>query len=330
MIQNLPLFPERASTVAGQVDSLYFFLVGVSGFFATAIAVLIVFFSVRYRRQDTRELAPSSAGALPLEIAWTVIPFVIAMGMFAWGASLFVSMRRAPDNALQVYVVGRRWMWKVQHLEGRREIDELHVPTGRPILLTMTSEDVIHDFFVPAFRVKQDVVPGRYTTMWFEATKAGTYHLFCAEYCGTQHSHMIGQVVAMEPADYQAWLAGTTGGAATGVSMADAGRDLFAQLGCETCHKIGEQGRGPSLAGLAGTRVELADGSAVVADDSYLRESILDSQAKVVRGFQPIMPTYKGLVSEDQLVQLIEYIKSLGSPARIASAAGASGGGGRE
>lgn len=330
MIQNLPLFPERASTVAGQVDSLYFFLVGVSGFFATAIALLIVFFSVRYRRRETRELAPTSAGALPLEIAWTVIPFLIAMFIFVWAASLFVSMRRAPDNALQVYVVGRRWMWKVQHLEGRREIDELHVPIGRPILLTMTSEDVIHDFFVPAFRVKQDVVPGRYTTMWFEATKAGTYHLFCAEYCGTQHSHMIGQVIAMEPADYQAWLAGATGGAATGVSMAEAGRDLFVQLGCETCHKTGDQGRGPSLAGIAGTRVELADGGAVVADDSYLRESILDSQAKVVRGFQPIMPTYKGLVSEDQLVQLIEYIKSLGSPARVASAAGAPSAGGRE
>jgi cytochrome c oxidase subunit II len=316
MIQNLPLFPEQASTIAARVDLLYYFLVAVSGFFALLIASLIVLFAIRYRRREQRLEEPEGEGALALEIAWSVVPFGLAMAMFVWGASLYVEMRRPPDDAVPVYVVGKRWMWKVQHLEGRREINELHVPTGRPIKLVMTSEDVIHDFFVPAFRVKQDAVPGRYTSMWFEATKPGRYHLFCAEYCGSQHSRMIGEVIAMEPADFQRWLSGATAGAGA-VSMVDAGAALFAQLGCATCHKGASAGRGPVLAGLAGTEVKLAGGRAVRADDAYLRESILDPQAKVAAGYQPIMPTYKGLVSEEQLLQLIAYLGSLESPARV-------------
>ncbi|HZR82241.1 MAG TPA: cytochrome c oxidase subunit II [Candidatus Binatia bacterium] len=321
MIQSLPLLPRAASTIAGNVDALFSYILGVSLFFATLIAVLIVVFAIRYRRRPGRELAPSSAGNLPLEIGWMVVPLAIAMTMFVWGASVFVAMRSPPDNSLQVYVVGRRWMWKVQHVEGKREIDSLHVPVGRPVKLTMTSEDVIHSFYIPAFRLKQDAVPGRYTILWFEATKAGRYHLFCAEYCGTQHSRMIGDIVALEPAEYQAWLAGESAPGAGTVSMVDAGQDLFNQLGCATCHKMDGEGRGPILAGVPGSHVALANGATVVADDSYLRESILDPQAKVTRGFQPIMPTYKGLVSEDQLLQLIEYIKSLQPPARVAQAA---------
>ena len=320
MIESLPLFPAQASTIAGRVDSLYFFLIAVSAFFAVLIATLIVFFAVRYRRRARRLEEPAGEGALALEIGWTLIPFAIAMGIFVWGASLYVEMRRPPDDAVPVYVVGKRWMWKVQHLEGRREINQLHVPIGKPIKLVMTSEDVIHDFFVPAFRVKQDAVPGRYTTMWFEATRPGRYHLFCAEYCGSQHSRMIGEVIAMEPADFQAWLAGA-GGGMTGMSMVDSGAQVFAQLGCETCHKAGSEGRGPVLAGLAGSKVQLFGGGTAVADDGYMRESILDPQAKVVAGFQPIMPTYKGLVSEEQLLQLIAYLKSLEPPARVAGAA---------
>lgn len=316
MIRNL--FPEQASTVAARVDSLFFFILGVSGLFATLIATLVVVFALRYRRRAEHSLAPSSAGNLPLEIGWSVVPLGLALVMFGWGASLFVTMRRAPEDALNVFVVGRRWMWKVQHLEGRREINELHVPVGRPVKITMTSEDVIHDFFVPSFRVKMDAVPGRYTTLWFEATKPGRYHLFCAEFCGSQHSRMIGRVIAMGPAEFQAWLAGDAGAAA--VSMVEAGGRLFAQLGCATCHKPSAEGRGPILAGVAGKRVELVGGASVVADDTYLRESILDPQAKVTKGFQPIMPTYKGLVSEDQLLQLMEYIKSLEPPARMAQA----------
>jgi cytochrome c oxidase subunit 2 len=205
-------------------------------------------------------------------------------------------------------------MWKLQHVEGRREINELHIPVGRPVKLLMTSEDVIHSFYVPAFRVKQDAVPGRYTSMWFQADKVGEYHLFCAEFCGTQHARMIGRVVVMEPAEFQAWLSGTKG---SGGDMVASGQALFEQLGCQSCHQ-GETGaRGPALAGLFNKQVTLADGRTVVADDTYLRESILNPQAAVVAGYQPIMPTFKGLVSEEGLLELMTYIKSLPAPKTI-------------
>jgi cytochrome c oxidase subunit 2 len=207
-------------------------------------------------------------------------------------------------------------MWKLQHQEGQREINELHIPVGRDVKMIMTSQDVIHSFYVPAFRIKQDVLPGRYTTAWFHATKPGTYHLFCAEYCGTQHSGMIGQVVVMEPAQYQAWL---TGGGVTG-SLADSGQAIFQQLGCSTCHRSDTQGRGPNLIGVFGKPVQLEDGRSVLADENYVRESILSPTAKVVAGFKPIMPTFQGIVSEEQLTALVAYVKSLSQPA--AGAAG--------
>jgi cytochrome c oxidase subunit 2 len=247
---------------------------------------------------------------LQLEIGWTILPFVLSMVIFYWGAVLFIDLRRPPADSLEVFAVGKRWMWKMQHLEGRREINELHVPIGQPVKVTLTSEDVIHSFFVPAFRVKQDAVPGRYTDLWFEATKPGRYHLFCAEFCGSQHARMIGQVIAMEPADFQAWLSGTERGAAP-VSMAEAGKQLFTDLGCVTCHQTDDSGRGPSLVGVAGSAVELSDGSSVVADSAYLRESILRPQQRVTAGYQPIMPTHQGLVGEDQVLELIAYIESL-------------------
>jgi cytochrome c oxidase subunit 2 len=307
MFSDLPFFPEQASTAAPQVDALYYFLLSVSGFFAVLIALLLVVFAIKYRRRAATDRPAAIHGSLALELIWTLIPFCLTMVMFFWGASVYVSFSRPPDNAMQVFVVGKQWMWKIQHLEGRREINELHVPVRRPVKLTMTSEDVIHSFFVPAFRVKADVVPGRYSTLWFEATKPGTYHLFCAEYCGTEHSGMIGHVVVMEPAEYQAWL---SGGAPTG-SLATAGQALFEQLGCITCHRSDSGARGPQLAGLSGKPVRLQNGETVVADDTYLRESILNPQAKIVAGFQPIMPTFKGLVSEEGLMQLIAYITSL-------------------
>src|SRR6266581_2104100 len=225
---TLPLFPEQASTMAGRVDALYFYLLAVSGFFATLIALLVIFFAIKYRRRSETELPRGVEGSLKLEVAWSVIPLVIALSFFFWGARLFFAMNRPPNDALQVYVVGKQWMWKIQHADGQREINELHVPVGRAVRLTMTSEDVIHDFFVPAFRMKKDVVPGRYATAWFQATRAGTYHLFCAEYCGTKHSGMIGSVTVMEPAAFQAWLAG----GATGTSLAAAGEKLFQDLAC--------------------------------------------------------------------------------------------------
>jgi cytochrome c oxidase subunit 2 len=304
---SLPLFPEQASTIARDVDALYFFLIGVSVFFSVLIAALVVVFAVRYRRRSESDVPQPIHGSLKLELTWSLIPFALAMVIFAWGASVYLTMRRPPDDALEIFAVGKQWMWKLQHMEGRREINQLHVPVGRPVKLTMTSEDVIHSFFVPAFRVKADVLPGRYTTVWFEATKPGTYHLFCTEYCGTEHSKMIGQVVAMEPADYQVWLSGATGG-----PLATAGEALFQQLGCVTCHAEVAGARGPALTGLFGKPVKMKTGRTVVADEGYLRESIVNPRANVVDGYEAIMPTFKGLVSEEGLLQLVAYIKSLG------------------
>jgi cytochrome c oxidase subunit II len=243
------------------------------------------------------------------------VPLAITMVAFFWGARIFAALVEPPADALEAFVVGRQWMWKVQHLEGRREIDELHVPVGRPMKLTMTSEDVIHSFYVPAFRVKQDAVPGRYSTIWFEATKPGTYHLFCAEYCGTLHSGMIGRVVAMEPAEYQAWLSEASEGGTPVASVADLGAQLFQSQGCVSCHRAGDTQRGPHLEGLFGSTVRLAGGGTLVADERYLRDSILDSNKQVVEGYQPVMPTYRGLLTEEQVLQLIAYIKGLGTEA---------------
>ena len=307
---RLPLFPEQASTMAPQTDALLFFLLAVSAFFILLIATAIVVFMVVYRRRPGVDHAPDAHGSVALEGTWTAIPFVLAMIMFFWGASLYAKIRRPPDDALQVQVVGKQWMWKLQHLEGRREINELHVPVGRPVQLTMTSEDVIHSFYVPAFRVKQDVLPGRYTTLWFQATKQGEYHLFCAEYCGTLHSGMIGRIVVMDPAEYEAWLSGQQPGQAN-VSVTQAGEELFRTQACGTCHRADGSGQGPVLNGVAGKRVALASGETVVADDAYLRESILNPQAKVVAGYQPVMPTFQGLLSEEDVMRLIAYVKSL-------------------
>ena len=296
--------------MASRVDALYFYLLAVSGFFALLIAILVIVFAIKYRRRSETELPRGIEGSLKLEVAWTAIPLAIAMSFFFWGAKLFFAMNIPPNDALEVYVVGKQWMWKVQHADGQREINELHVPVNRAVRLTMTSEDVIHDFFVPAFRMKKDVLPGRYTTAWFHATRPGRYHLFCAQYCGTKHSAMIGWIDVMEPADFQAWL---SGGAAS-ESLASAGAKLFQRHACNTCHRQDSLARGPNLQGLFGKPVQLADGRSVVADESYLRESILTPNAKIVAGFQPIMPTFQGLVSEEELLQLVAYVKSLSNP----------------
>jgi cytochrome c oxidase subunit 2 len=307
MRTDLPLFPDRASTMAPQVDALYFYLLLVSAFFALLIAVLIIVFAIRFRRRSEDEVPPAMRGGMLLEVAWTVIPLCISMTFFFWGAKLFFRMNRPPDNALHVYVVGKQWMWKLQHADGMREINELHVPVGQPVQLTMTSEDVIHSFFIPAFRMKRDVVPGRYSTVWFQATKPGRYHLFCTQYCGTNHAKMIGWVDVMEPIAYQAWISGGGGSE----SLASAGAKLFQQHACNSCHRPDSLARGPNLQGLFGRRVHLADGRTLIADESYIRESILNPTARVVEGFQSIMPTYQGLISEEGVLQLIAYIKSL-------------------
>ncbi len=283
-----------------------YFLLAVSIFFTVLIFGAVFYFAVRYRRRSEDELPESGHTGMALEVVWSVIPFGLTMIMFGWGASIFFKESRPPDDAMNIYVVGKQWMWKLQHQEGQREINELHIPINRPIRLTMTSEDVIHSFYVPDFRTKQDVVPGRYTTTWFTATKPGKYHLFCSEYCGTKHSGMIGWVYAMRPEDYQEWLAGGPTG-----SMADAGARLFDDLACGNCHHPDGSGRCPTLVGVYGSTVHLAGGGTVKADEAYIRESILNPPAKVVEGYQPLMPTFQGLVTEEGVVQLIEYIKSL-------------------
>ena len=316
MWSGTPLFPEEASTIAGRVDALYFFLIAITVFFSVLIAGLIVYYAVRYRRRSPESVGETVHGVMALEITWTVVPFVIVMIVFFWSASVYFAIQRPPDETLNIYAVGKQWMWKFQHLDGQREINELHVPVGRAVTLIMTSEDVIHDVYIPAFRIKQDVLPGRYTTEWFQATKPGRYHLFCAEYCGTRHSGMTGEVIVMEPAEYQAWL---SGGAPEG-SLAEAGQKLFNDLACVTCHRSDAQGRGPVLTGLFGKTVQLLGGQTVVADEAYIRESIVNPAAKVVNGYQPIMPTFQGLVSEEGLLQLIEYMKTLKAQPEVTSA----------
>ena len=315
MWTGFPLFPEQASTLAPSVDGLFLYLLAVSVFFIVGISFTLLLFAVKYRRKSEADRPPAIEGSLTLELAWTIIPTLLTVVMFLWGTSLYFSMNRAPDNAMEVHVVAKRWMWKLQHMTGQREINELHVPVGVPVKLIMTSEDVIHSFFVPAFRMKRDVLPGRYSMAWFQATKTGTYHLFCAEYCGTKHSGMIGEVVVLEPDDYQTWLAGGV----AGTSLAASGQKLFQDLNCITCHRAGAEGRGPNLEGLFGSTVKLQTGETVVADESYIRESILSPAAKIVAGYQPIMPTYQGQVNEEQILQLLAYIQSL-KPAASAAA----------
>ncbi len=308
---QVPLWPVRASTLSNRVDAVMVFLLAVAGFFALLIFLLIIIFAVRYRRSE-RTVAEQISGSLSLETAWTLIPFAITMVMFVWGASIYLAEAQPPRNSLEVFVVAKQWMWKFQHAEGQREINELHVPVNRDVRLTMISQDVIHSLFFPVFRIKQDVLPGRYTTEWFHAIKPGRYHLFCTQYCGTLHSGMIGEVIVMEPEEYQAWL--SLGGAEG--SMAATGQKLFQQLGCGTCHRFDIQGRGPNLVGLYGRPVLLSDGRQIIADETYIRESILNPGAKVAAGFQPIMPTFQGILNEEQLQAVIAYIKSLAQPSQ--------------
>jgi cytochrome c oxidase subunit 2 len=306
MWQGFQIRPDQASTIARGVDHLYYFLTAIDLFFTVVIFLTIFYFAIRYRRRSEHDEATQIEGNIPLEILWTAVPLGLTVIVFLWGTALFIENARPPEAATEIFVVGKQWMWKVQHPEGIEEINELHVPVHQPIKLTMTSEDVIHDFSVPAFRVKKDVVPGMYTTMWFEATHTGNFHLFCDQYCGTNHAEMRGQVIVMEAIDYEQWVSGGV----RGESMSQAGAKLYDQLACVTCHGTG---RGPSLNAVYGRPVKLNDGKTVIADDAYMRESIIYPSAKIVAGYTPVMPTYKGQVTEEQLLQLIAYIKSLGS-----------------
>lgn len=303
--------------MAAEVDLLYLFIIGVTAFFGILVTIVVIAFAVKYRTNDPLKVGERIHGSIPLELAWSIIPFIISLVIFWWSAVVFFNLQRPPDQTLDIYATGKRWMWKFQHLDGQSEINELHVPMGRPIKITFTSEDVLHSMFFPDFRVKADAIPGRYSSVWFTPTKLGEYHLFCAEYCGTKHSGMVGRVVVMEPTAYQAWLSGSV----PGMSLAARGERLFSELACNTCHLSDGRGRGPSLVNRFGASEQLASGSAVSVDEAYVRESILRPQSKIVAGYQPLMPTFQGLVSEENVMALVEYVKSLRTPAPAAAPA---------
>jgi len=307
-MQSLPFQPEQASSIARSVDELYFFLTAVTLFFTALIFSVIFYFMIKYRRRSPGERPKAIEGSFPLEVLWTAIPTLIVAVIFVWGSTLYFRNAEPPKGSMEIFVTGKQWMWKVEHPEGQREINELHVPLGRPVKLTMTSEDVIHDFFVPAFRVKKDVLPGRFTSLWFEATKVGTFHLFCAQYCGAFHAGMIGSIVVQEPDAYERWLAG----GAPGESMEQAGEKVYQASGCPTCHLADGTGLGPSLLGVFGHPVKLTTGETVTADDAYMRESIVLPKAKVVLGYSPIMPSFQGQLTEEQLNNVIAYLRALG------------------
>lgn len=302
------LLPPQASTGAAQIDWLFLALTLVSLFFVAVVFLPITFFSIKYRRGSPADRSRPSSGNNLLEVGWTIFPIVLSIGLFTWGALVYYRIERPPRDALQVQVVGKQWMWKLQHEEGKQEINELHVPLGRTVTLTLTSQDVIHSFYIPAFRVKQDAVPGKYTSEWFRATRLGEYHLFCAEYCGTDHSRMVGRVVVMEPAEYQRWL--TVG--ETGQSIVLEGRRLYHDKGCSGCHEGKSVIHAPPLQGIFGKQVPLNSGEIVTADEPYLRDSILLPAKQISAGYPNLMPSFTGHISEAEIMQIIAYLKSTG------------------
>lgn len=304
----LHFFPVSASTLAARVDSLFLGVLLATGVVAVGVAVVIVWFSIRYRKGSPADRSHPPARKLPLEIGWMVVPLLIFFGFFVWAARDYVMFYQPPADAMPVFVVAKQWMWKLEHMNGKREIDELHVPVGRPVRLVMTSQDVIHSFFVPAFRTKQDVVPGRYTSLWFTATREGEYHLFCAEYCGSQHAAMGGRIIAMQPAAFARWL--EKGAPAAGVAAR--GLQLFRRYGCSGCHDLHSSVHAPDLDGLLGRVVHLEDGRSLVADEAYIRDSIMLPKKDVTAGYRPIMPSFEGQIPEEDVMAIIEYIGSTG------------------
>lgn len=307
MVNDFPLFPKAVSTVAPKIDQLYLFLVVISSVMILLIFSLIFYFAIKYRRTAANQVPVEYEPYVWMEWLWIIVPSGIFMVIFVWGAWIYFQVSRAPSDAMEVYVTAKQWMWKFQHLEGQSEINHLHVPVGRNVRLIMASEDTIHSFFVPEFRVHTDVLPHRYTINWFNARETGTYNLFCSEYCGTDHSGMIGKVTVMEPNEFETWLAG---GKSTGAPAVE-GKKLFEKFACNTCHTSDSTARGPVLTGLYGSPVSFNNGRTTTADENYIRESIVNPQAKIVTGFEPIMPTFQGQLNEAQVMQLVAYIKSL-------------------
>jgi cytochrome c oxidase subunit 2 len=315
---NIQWLPEQASSLAGRVDMLFLFLLGISLLMAVLLTVLVVAFAVKYRRG-------ARAGEMPrgregsMELLWVGGLLVLFLGLFAWAARLYVIETGPPAAGLEIHAVGKQWMWQFQHPTGQREINQLHVPADTDVKVILATQDVIHSFYVPAFRLKQDAVPGRYTTTWFRPTRTGRFHLFCAEYCGLDHARMGGWVVVMESAQYERWLSersvpiplATGGTVQTVTPLAAQGEQLFGKFGCGACHGAGAQGLAPSLAGIFGEAAPLQGGRTVTVDENYLRDSILTPSKQIVAGFAPIMPSFAGQMSEDDLLKLIAYIKAL-------------------
>lgn len=308
MNSEFQLFPDAASTLASEVDLLFWFFMLACGGAGFIVFALVAIFAVKFRRSKASQRPKPPGSSTALEITWSIVPLLVVMVMFGWGARIYLQAYNPPEQALEIFVVGKQWMWKIQHANGASEINELHIPVNQPIKLTMTSEDVIHSFYIPAFRVKRDVVPGRYTTMWFEPTKPGVYHLFCTEYCGTEHSLMVGKVHVLTAAEYHDWLSGS---GSDQKPMAQSGEELYSSLGCKACHNAGAASLGPNPRGLFGSRRPLQGGGSVIADEAYIRESILQPAAKLVKGYAPVMPTFQGRVSEEELNTLVAYLKSL-------------------
>jgi len=308
---QLFLLPPQGSAYAGRVDVLFWTMTAATGAVAGAIFVLLILFCSRYRRRSGPERVMSATAVgrsrnRPLEITWITLPLLVFLAFFFWAAWLYDHQQTPPAGAAEIYVVARQWMWKLEHPDGRREIDELHLPRGQPVRLVMTSQDVIHSFYVPELRIKQDVLPGRFTVLWFTPARSGVYHLYCAEYCGTSHSRMHGRIVVMEPQDYARWL----GGGGNGGTLAQQGAAKLRTLGCSGCHSPGATIRAPSLDNLYGRTIPLADGSFVTVDEHYLRDSILLPSKQIAAGYADNMPSFAGQVSEQDLLELVEYVKS--------------------
>lgn len=307
--------PVPASTVAQDIDALWSFVFWISTFFFLLILGMMIVFAIRYRRRagDVERLDKGPSHNNPLEAAWIIIPTLIVLVIFVWGFRGYMKMTVVPANSMEVKVTGQKWFWSFAYPEGASSVNDLVVPVDTPVKLLMSSQDVIHSFYVPAFRVKRDVLPNRYQVAWFEANQVGEFDLFCTEYCGTSHSDMIGKVKVLSKADYAAWLEESTIGA-EGMDPVELGRKLYTAKACMTCHSVdGNPGNGPTFKGVFGHHVDFADGSSMTADENYIRESILSPRAKIVAGFQPIMPTYQGLLKDAEIDALVAYIKSLGA-----------------
>jgi len=302
------------STIAGHVDALFYFIFWAAVFFFLLIVGLTVYFIIKYRRRGDEEATSHIAQNLKLEIVWTSVPIILVAIVFVWGFKIFMSMQVAPKDSIEIKVTARQWMWLFDYPNGLKSVNELVVPVNQPVKMLMSSEDVIHSFYIPQFRIKQDVLPNRYTVTWFQATRAGKYDLYCAEFCGKGHSEMRGTVRVVTDDKYQQYLegGGQESGGGGGQSLAALGKQLYTSRACNTCHTVnGNPSVGPTWKNAFGHQVEFADGLTGTVDENYIRQSILEPKAKVVKGFQPVMPTFQGILNDRQIDGLVAYIKSL-------------------